>query len=732
MASARLRIHLHRSGVLLTLLLGLAGGCKNNSTNDKVDAGQRRYCLASDAGSDKVGSDGSELGEATDGGGSGDAIADSAGAPALLDARGDGGSVEAGNVRADGGMDGVDSGLAEVARDGTGETGGTGGGSGGIGGTGGAGGTAGIGGTIAMGGSDAGADARADGSNGANDGPDARLDASNDANYDAPASDGVVSPDLRVGDGNVADGPAGSGTPDSGSPADHPATPDVPPAVCGLGGLSWAKPWVKTSPSDAGGPVVTTAAFEGLANAPDGTPWATGKLYAAFDFGTGAVPYTAGDQATASRKPDIFLVKVDPATGLATAAFDFGDTGNQPQDATGAAVASSGNVGLIGSFTGEIDFTANNSDGSGPSGIPGTAGTDFLQNASSIPFYAVFDAASTGTYVTPKTVHMVDVGTGALLSVGSNPGQNAIAICGKTSKAVPNWSSSGATKGVILPTGTAVAGGGMDIVVAKIDASTGAVIWGEQFGGAGDQICEAVAIDNNGDVIITGNYNGTLNFGGSTTAFPAADSSLALLFVAKLNGATGAPVSALTWGTAGRSDAYGLTVDANNNIVLAGSIGAAIDLGGGISMPWAGLTDAFVMKLDSTLAPQWAKSFGDVNYDQKAKSVAMSSSGDVFFGGNFEGGLGALGLTASSNTALDAFSAQLSGVDGSLVCAHAYGDAAGTQGITNITVARVATAALADSILVGGVFSSEMLLGSFDLNTSDPNLSAGFIARMAP
>jgi len=734
MASVWQRIHLHRPGVLLTLFIGLAAACKNSADGEKVDAGHRRYCDAAclDAGAERTGGESPEAGDAVGASESIDAPSDNVSSIYNLDARPDGATVEAEDGGSEATIDLAASGSADVAAD----RGGTGG-SGGSAGTTGAGGQSGSGGSGGIVGP--GPDARPDGIGDASNGvaTDAGFDhvlpetsGAADAPPESSAIDAIVDLPAPPLDALLlldvlADLP----------PADHPAPPDLPPSVCGVGGSSWAKPWIRTSPPDAGtsaSPVITAATLEGLAAAPDGTPWAAGKLYAAFDFGSGQVPYTAGDQLPASRKSDIFLAKIDPSTGLATAAFDFGDTGNQAQDATGVAIASSGNVGLIGYFTGEIDFTADNSDGSGPSGNPGNAGIDFLQNSSSIYFYALFDGASTGTYPIPKTVHMVDVGNGALMSAGSNPGQNAIAICGKTSKVVPNWSTSGATKGVIFPTGTAVAGGGMDIVVAKIDASTGAVIWGEQFGGAGDQVCEAVTIDNNGDVIIAGNYNGTLNFGGATTAFPAADSSTAILFVAKLDGTTGAVIAAQPWGNAGRSDAYSLTVDANNNIIAAGSIGAAIDLGGGVIMPYAGLTDAFVMKLDTTLAPQWAKSFGDANYDQKAKSVAVSSSGDVIFAGNFEGSMDTLGLSASSNTALDAFLAQLSGVDGSFVCAHPYGDAAGTQGISNIAVARVATGASANSTTIGGVFSSEMMLGSSDLNTGDANLSAGFVARMVP
>ena len=521
-----------------------------------------------------------------------------------------------------------------------------------------------------------------------------------------PPSTGILTPDICSG--GVCGGAAVICDPNNPnsqlvctSAGDDTYTCD--PKVC-MAGNNYAKKWVPP--------------FSGMGVSATGTPWAAGQIYNPFDFGSGSV--------TSSGSADIYLTKLDPATGLATQSFTFGDMGGKDQVALGVAVASSGNVGMIGYFTGEIDFTANNSDGSGPSGLQGTAGLDFLPNASLIPFYAVFDGASTGAYVTPKAAHMVNVGTGSLLSVGSNPGQNAIAICGKTSIAVPASTNS---KGVITG-GAATAGGGMDIVVAKIDASTGAVIWGKQFGGAGDQICNAVTVDNNGDVIIGGNYNGTLVLG--STTLPAADSSTAILFAAKLNGTTGAPISAASWGTAGRSNVGSVTVDASNNIIIAGSIGASVDMGGGVSMTWAGLTDAFAAKLTTGLVPVWAKSFGDIAYDQTVKSVAVSSGGDVYIGGNFEGHMDTLGLVASANTALDAFDAQLSGVDGSPLCAKSYGDAAGTQGIATITVARTATGALANSIMIGGSFSSDIQIGSFDLNTGSPGLSASFIARLTP
>jgi hypothetical protein len=276
-------------------------------------------------------------------------------------------------------------------------------------------------------------------------------------------------------------------------------------------------------------------------------------------------------------------------------------------------------------------------------------------------------------------------------------------------------------------------GGGMDIVVAKID-HTGKVLWARQFGGAGDQICQSVTVDNNGDVIIAGNYNGTLSF--DTFSLPTVSNiSVALLYVAKLNGSTGSVISAATWGTAGRIIPYGLTVDANSNIIVAGSLGGNIDFGSGIAITDLGFTDAFVTKLKSSLVPLWAKAFGDVANDQRAMSVATSSSGDVYVAGLFVGSLGAMNLSSygpTGGTNLDVFVAELASADGSVLCTpEHYGAVDGTRKSASITVARAAADSLADAVTIAGTFSSS-LGPTINLSTGDPNVSASFVARLSP
>ena len=140
-----------------------------------------------------------------------------------------------------------------------------------------------------------------------------------------------------------------------------------------------------------------------------------------------------------------------------------------------------------------------------------------------------------------------------------------------------------------------------------------------------------------------------------------------------------------------------------------------------------GLTDAFVVKMSvsaPTLSPIWAKSFGDATFDQQAKSVATSSNGDVYVAGLFSGTMGAMNLTSFTNTNSDGFVAHLSGQDGSVLCSHVYGDAAGVQEVDAITVARAATGALLNSVVVGGAFSTPSPSGRPRLSAPEARASA--------
>ena len=696
MTSNKVIKHHQRSRSVLCILIPIVlGACGSNAPNEKVDAGQRRYC---DAACLDVPAD-----QASEAGGNRDTQDTS---PRVLDAGLDD------TVRPDGSQDGV---AGEARFDDA------------IDGAGGGGGVDVAGDTGDGGGKEVAPEV------GPESGPETSPETSPETR-DLPAGDSADGKS-DVADVPSAPGPEVADVPSDGTDlpppdtppetprdtVDLPPPPDSPPAVCsiGSGSSSWAK---------AGNGVANAKLplQQGMATALDGTLWVSGQYSANFNFGSGTVTYGPPyGGTTPGTTPNGFVAKLNPATGLASAAWGFAKPSDKQQLPLLIAIAGvdgsgGGNVGIAGSFDGEMDFTGNYSDDTlSPSGVAGTAGIDYLATSGVKGFYAVFDSTSAGAYVTPVKAHIVNVGSGTLYAFASHPSQKAFVICGKTSIAVANWKDSGTNAGIIrnplaLDAGVGTFGGGnTDLVVAKIDATTGLVIWGRQYGGAGDQVCESAALDADGNVIIAGNYNGDL-----FQLDNVADTSgtVTQLFLAKLSADTGDLVSAVAFaavGTPGISHAFALAVDGGGNIVMGGSIANGVDFKSGHVASYSGLTDAFVAKFDSSFNSLWVMSDGDSGYDQSVRSVAVSSTGDVFIGGSLKGSLPYLGLGDSThNGALDAFAAQLASGNGSKVCAHAYGDADGAQSINNVTVARTAPGELKDSVFVGGPFTNTITFGS--------------------
>ncbi|MGB8294208.1 MAG: hypothetical protein WCG85_02150, partial [Polyangia bacterium] len=591
MVSSKSPLYRGPSWPSVILLLGLVASCKTSSNADKVDAGQRSYCSApsGDGGLDAWAGEGGTADLLTSspelGSGSDASTRDSV--TALIDSPAGDLQVALGEVGAVDSGSGVDL-TSSDAPNGPSDVGGRG-----ASGAGGSGGSTGGGGSIGS------VDAR-----GLDGAPDSRSDGGIDASPEQGLSDLLLDAQAGAHSDAQADAPAG---PDATILLDvvAPGAQDAPV----LADLAPDGPAATFSINFA---ISFDPVLASMGVGPDGTLWTTGSIYNPFNFGAGTVSSSDG--------ADVYLNHVSPNTGLAAASFTFGSSGGGDQNGNAVAVAGNGNVGLVGQYAGEIDFDSQGNNSL--SGYSKTAGA-------AMGFYAVFAGASSGATATFINAHSVDVGTGALLQAASNPNRNSFAICGKTARQV---AASTKATGLLTNSGDTY-GGSMDIVVAVVSAVDGSITWGRQFGGVGDQVCESLAMDNSGNVIMGGTYNGALAL--DTFVLPTlAISGLSLPFVAILN-SSGVVTEAETWGTSGFSDIYGIAVDGNSNVVIGGAISANIDFGGSpdITITDRGKTDAFVAKLNSSLVPQWAFSFGDASYDQAVNALAVSSTGDVYIGG---------------------------------------------------------------------------------------------------
>lgn len=165
-----------------------------------------------------------------------------------------------------------------------------------------------------------------------------------------------------------------------------------------------------------------------------------------------------------------------------------------------------------------------------------------------------------------------------------------------------------------------------DGFVAKVDAN-GKHVWSRRFGGPNDDRAFAVATDAAGNVVVTGVFSGTVDFGGG----PLVASGSWDMFVVKLD-ATGNHLWSKRFGNDQQQEGKAVAIDAAGNIIVAGMFWGTIDFGGG-AITSTGI-DVFVAKLDSAGNHVWSKAYGSPGVDGRgARGVAVSASGDVYVTG---------------------------------------------------------------------------------------------------
>jgi hypothetical protein len=182
--------------------------------------------------------------------------------------------------------------------------------------------------------------------------------------------------------------------------------------------------------------------------------------------------------------------------------------------------------------------------------------------------------------------------------------------------------------------GPLTSAGFKDIFVAKFDPN-GNHVWSQRFGDASRQEGESVAVDSSGNVVVTGVFYGTVDFGGG----PLTSAGYLDIFVAKFD-PNGNHVWSQRFGDANdeNHDQYGksVAVDGSGNVILTGHFWGTVDFGGG-PLTSAGDEDIFVAKFDGGGSHIWSQRFGDERYNQRGKSVAADGSGNVVVTGKFDG-----------------------------------------------------------------------------------------------
>ncbi len=197
--------------------------------------------------------------------------------------------------------------------------------------------------------------------------------------------------------------------------------------------------------------------------------------------------------------------------------------------------------------------------------------------------------------------------------------------------------------------------------------ASGGHLFSASYGNGSSQLALDVATDSANSIVVTGYFQGSINFGGSTLN---AAGNLRDAFLVKLD-PQGGHLWSKRFGGSSSERSWEVEIDASGNIIIAGYFYGSVDFGGG-ALVSAGSQDIFLVKLNPQGGHVWSKRFGGVD-DQLVRSLDVTPNGDILIGGFFQTGLdfGNTSLSAAGNW--DAFVAKLDS-SGVLQFAKGFGD----------------------------------------------------------
>ena len=208
----------------------------------------------------------------------------------------------------------------------------------------------------------------------------------------------------------------------------------------------------------------------------------------------------------------------------------------------------------------------------------------------------------------------------------------------------------GSTISTDYPTVSAIQGtygGSTDTFVTKLDAAGDTVVYSTYIGGSSAEYGFGIAVDGNGNAIISG-YTSSTNYPLSS-AVQTTNAGSGDAFVTKLNASGSALVYSTYLGGSATDYTNAITVDASGNAYITGWVDSTNfpTTTGAYQTSNAGPEDAFITKLTSAGALSYSTYLGGGNYDI-GYGIAVDASGNAFVMGN----------TASTNFPTTAGAAQ--------------------------------------------------------------------------
>jgi hypothetical protein len=343
---------------------------------------------------------------------------------------------------------------------------------------------------------------------------------------------------------------------------------------------------------------------------------------------------------------DVFVAKYT-AQGQAVWAKRFGTTTDEKVGA--AAVDPEGNVWVIGSFYGTVDF--------GGGALTSRGDTDvFLVKLSGVDGTHLWSGKMGGSSTDEGNGVAVDARNGDVVITGM-------------------FLNTGIFGSIYLSNT-----GGYDSFVARY-TKAGVCLWAKNFNCATSDRARGVAVDGNGDVVVTGGeYSSVIDFGGGAIGVSGRDWDV---YVVKLAGATGGHIWSKVYGSNGADMGYGVGVDRNNDVFVTGLYqdkGSGISFGGSLLIGAYWYDNMYVVKLSGANGGHvWSKSVVSTA-SSAGYNLVVDGNGDVAVVGNMQGSCDFGGGAVVSAGGVDAFATKYAGATGAHQWSKRYGGSGGDGG----------------------------------------------------
>lgn len=344
----------------------------------------------------------------------------------------------------------------------------------------------------------------------------------------------------------------------------------------------------------------------GIATDAAGNIYSTGTLAGAIDVDPS--PTSTATLSQVGGGVDIWITKFNSSGEYIWGKVFGGTDGDLPY---GIDVDSNGNVFVVGTYAGTVDFD------------PGAGATSRTSRGNNDNFVVKLTTDGNFAWVKEFGGANEERATGVVLDSNNN-----ILVTGLFNDNVD-------FNPAPLETNT-VTGNYADGFVLKLDPN-GGYLWAKGFGGSSADYGEGIAVDSNNNVYVTGRYTGNVDFDPGAGITTIAGSATNGAFILKLN-SDGNFGFARGFDGTGQDVGLEIEVDSGGNILTAGQFQSTVDFDPGAGT--ANLTTSpssaiFLLKLDPSGNYLWAKSWGgsgDLPWDLK-----ITSSNDVLLSGDYLG-----------------------------------------------------------------------------------------------